>query len=114
MRGNALQAQSLREAHSIVAIVALGRDAVALTSGLNTLALDDRVVRHSLRRAASGPDAALICAVPAVAALDLSAIMMTLAMSGMLQGAALVSSRGTPSGFASPALRWLTAARVGA
>jgi ribose transport system permease protein len=34
-------------------------------------------------------------------------IVVTLAMNGILQGAALVYSNGTPDGFASPSLRWL-------
>ena len=67
-----------------------------------------------------GSDAALIYALPiallvglligfingaGVVLLGVSPIVMTLAVSGILQGAALVYSNGTPAGFASPLLR---------
>ena len=41
-----------------------------------------------------------------VVLLGVSPIVMTLAMNGILQGAALVYSNGTPAGFSSPLLRW--------
>ena len=47
-----------------------------------------------------------------IVALGLSPIVMTLAMNGILQGAALIYSRGTPDGFASPGLRWLMTGQV--
>ena len=40
-----------------------------------------------------------------------SPIVMTLAMNGMLQGAALLYSGGTPAGFSSPLLRWFMTAQ---
>ena len=40
------------------------------------------------------------------------AIVMTLAMNGILQGAALLYSNGTPAGFASPAQRWFMTGHV--
>ena len=45
--------------------------------------------------------------------LGLPPIVMTLAMNGILQGAALVYSNGTPAGFASPAERWLMTGSLG-
>ena len=44
--------------------------------------------------------------------LGLPPIVMTLAMNGILQGAALLYSGGTPAGFASPAQRWFMTAHV--
>ena len=67
-----------------------------------------------------GSDAALVYALPLVLAiacliglvnglgivvLGLSPIVVTLAMNGFLQGAALIYSNGTPAGFSSPLLR---------
>lgn len=111
-----------------LAILALGQGAVILTGGLDlslpwTIGLCGILCAGLL----SGSDAALVYVVPAVlavgaliglvnglgiVALGLSPIVMTLAMNGILQGAALVYSGGTPSGFASPALRWLMTAKV--
>ena len=74
-----------------------------------------------------GSDAALLYALPAVlalacligfvngvgvVALGLSPIVVTLAMNGFLQGAALLYSHGTPAGFASPLLRWFMTGHV--
>ncbi len=42
---------------------------------------------------------------PAIVLLGVSPIVMTLAVNGILQGAALVYSNGTPDGFSSPLLR---------
>ena len=47
-----------------------------------------------------------------VVALGLSPIVVTLAMNGLLQGAALIYSNGTPDGFAAPALRWLMTGEI--
>jgi len=111
-----------------LAILALGQGAVILTGGLDlslpwTIGLCGILCAGLL----SGSDAALVYAVPAVlalgaliglvnglgiVALGLSPIVMTLAMNSVLQGAALVYSGGTPSGFASPGLRWLMTAKV--
>ena len=74
-----------------------------------------------------GSDVALLYALPAVlvlacligfangvgvVALGLSPIVVTLAMNGFLQGAALLYSHGTPAGFASPRLRWFMTGHV--
>ena len=77
-------------------------------------------MRHPARPAwSSGSDAAAALGGPAgagarhrgsgalngagIVLLGLPPIVMTLAMNGILQGAALVYSNGTPAGFASPA-----------
>jgi len=44
--------------------------------------------------------------------LGLPPIVMTLAMNGILQGAALVYSNGTPDGFASPGMRWFMTGKL--
>jgi ribose transport system permease protein len=74
-----------------------------------------------------GSDAALVYALPLVLAvacliglvnglgvvvLGLSPIVVTLAMNGFLQGAALIYSNGTPAGFSSPLLRAFMTSRV--
>ena len=45
--------------------------------------------------------------------LGISPIVMTLAMNGILQGAALLYSQGTPAGFSSPLLRWFMTDKIG-
>ena len=45
--------------------------------------------------------------------LGISPIVMTLAMNGILQGAALLYSQGTPAGFSAPILRWFMTGRIG-
>ncbi len=74
-----------------------------------------------------GSDQALVYALPIVlgiavviglvngigiVVLGLSPIVITLAMNGVLQGAALLYSGGTPAGFSSPLLRWFMTARL--
>ncbi|MCZ4354734.1 ABC transporter permease [Roseovarius aestuarii] len=113
---------------SFLAILALGQGAVILTGGLDlsipwTIALSGILVAGIVQ----GSDAALIYAVPiviavavvigflnglGVVALGLSPIVVTLAMNGLLQGAALLWSDGTPAGFAAPALRWVMTGRL--
>ena len=91
-------------------------------------ALDDRLSRHPARRhGAAAPmrrlstrcrscwrSAALIGLVNGVGivVLGLSPIVMTLAMNGILQGAALLYRNGTPAGFSSPLLRWFMTGQV--
>ncbi|MEH6545198.1 MAG: ABC transporter permease [Sneathiella sp.] len=108
---------------SFLAILALGQGSVILTGGLDlsvpwVIGLSGILVADIVQ----GADLALIYAVPlvlitaagiglinglGVVALGLSPIVVTLAMNGIIQGAALIYSDGTPSGFAAPALRWL-------
>lgn len=108
---------------SFLAILALGQGTVILTGGLDlslpwTIAFSGILCAGFLK----GSDAAMIYAVPlallvgtgvglvnglGIVALGISPIVMTLAMNGILQGAALVFSGGTPDGFSSPGLRWL-------
>lgn len=119
---------SLLVLSSFLAILALGQGAVILTGGLDLslpwcIALSG-VLMTSL---AGGQDAGLWVAVPVVlavavligamnglgvVALGLSPIVVTLAMNGVLQGAALIWSGGTPAGFAPPSLRWLMTAKM--
>ncbi len=106
---------------SFLAILALGQGAVILTGGLDlslpwTIGLCGIVLAGVVK----GSDAALIYALPLVLAigavigcvnglgivvLGVSPIVMTLALNGILQGAALVYSNGTPDGFSAPLLR---------
>jgi ribose transport system permease protein len=48
-----------------------------------------------------------------IVALGISPIVMTLATNGVLQGAALLYSGGTPAAFSSPLLRWFMIAKIG-
>lgn len=102
-------------------VLALGQGAVILTGGLDlslpwTIALTGIVLAGTVK----GSDAALVYALPltigigaligllngaGVVLLGVSPIVVTLAMNGILQGAALIYSNGTPDGFASPMLR---------
>ncbi len=113
---------------SFLAVLALGQGCVILTGGLDlslpwVIALSGILV-SSL---SAGSNEALLVAVPlALAAgcavgllngagivfLGLSPFVMTLAMNGLLQGAALLYSNGTPDGFAAPALRYFMSSRV--
>ncbi|MBZ9967207.1 ABC transporter permease [Mesorhizobium sp. BR1-1-2] len=106
---------------SFLAILALGQGTVILTGGLDlsipwTIGLCGILLAGLVK----GSDAALVYAVPVVlvvgmligllngfgiVALGLSPIVMTLAVNGLLQGAALLYSGGTPDGFSSPMLR---------
>lgn len=113
---------------SFLAILALGQGAVILTGGLDlsvpwTIALSGILVAGIVH----GSNGALIYAIPVVlvvavligvlnglgvVALGLSPIVVTLAMNGLLQGAALIFSNGTPDGFAAPALRWVMTGEI--
>jgi len=113
---------------SFLAILALGQGAVILTGGLDlsvpwTIGLSGIMVAGIVQ----GTNGALIYAIPVVlvvasmigflnglgiVALGLSPIVVTLAMNGLLQGAALIYSNGTPDGFAAPALRWIMTGEI--
>lgn len=113
---------------SFLAVLALGQGCVILTGGLDlslpwVIALSGIVV--SSMTAGSNP--ALLYALPivllmgcvigmangaGVVFLGLSPFVMTLAMNGILQGAALLYSNGTPDGFAAPALRQFMSSRI--
>jgi ribose transport system permease protein len=110
-------------------ILALGQGTVILTGGLDlslpwTIGLSGILFAGFL----SGQDAPLIWALPLVLALGcligavngfgitmlgISPIVVTLAMNGILQGAALLYSQGTPAGFSSPLLRWMMTDKTG-
>jgi ribose transport system permease protein len=106
---------------SFLAVLALGQGAVILTGGLDlsvpwTIGFSGILLAGMVK----GSDAALIYALPVallvgmavgfingagIVLLGVSPIVMTLAVNGILQGAALVYSNGTPDGFSSPLLR---------
>ncbi len=113
---------SLLVLSSFLLILALGQGTVILTGGLDlsvpwTIGLSGILLTGLL----NGQDAPLLYALPLVlaigaligavngigiAVLGLSPIVMTLAMNGILQGAALLYSQGTPAGFSAPLMRW--------
>jgi ribose transport system permease protein len=113
---------------SFLAILALGQGTVILTGGLD-LCIPWMIGLSGILLAGmvQGSDKALIYALPAVfviaaivglvngigiVALGISPIVMTLATNGVLQGAALLYSGGTPAGFSSPLLRWFMTAKI--
>lgn len=119
---------SLAVLSSFLAIMALGQGTVILTGGLDlSVPWTIGFCGILLAGMVQGSDAALIYALPVVLAvaaliglinglgvvwLGLSPIVVTLATNGMLQGAALIYSGGTPAGFSSPLLRWFMTAKV--
>jgi ribose transport system permease protein len=106
---------------SFLAVLALGQGTVILTGGLDlsvpwTIGFTGILLAGMVK----GSDAALVYALPiallvgllvgfvngaGIVLLGVSPIVMTLAVNGVLQGAALVYSNGTPDGFSSPLLR---------
>jgi ribose transport system permease protein len=113
---------------AFLAVLALGQGAVILSGGLD-LSVPWTIGFCGILAAGliQGSNAATLWAVPValgvgaliglvngvgVASLGLPPIVMTLATNGVLQGAALLYSNGTPAGFASPALRWLMTGSV--
>lgn len=113
---------SLLVISSFLAILALGQGAAILTGGLD-LSVPWMIAFIGILTAGliHGSDVTAIWAVPlglvlalalgavnglGIVLLGLPPIVMTLAMNGILQGAALLYSNGTPSGFAAPAERW--------
>lgn len=119
---------SLAVLSSFLAIMALGQGTVILTGGLDlSVPWTIGFCGILLAGMVQGSDAALVYALPAVLGvaaliglvnglgvvwLGLSPIVVTLATNGMLQGAALIYSGGTPAGFSSPLLRWFMTAKV--
>lgn len=114
---------SLLTLASFLAVLALGQGAVILTGGLD-LSLPWAIGLSGVLLAglSRGDDATALWAVPAVLGagaliglanglgvvlFGLPPIVVTLAANGILQGAAMVYSGGTPDGFAPPSLRWL-------
>lgn len=109
-------------------VVALGQGAAVMTGGLD-LSLPWAITAAGVLVCSlvQGSDAAGLWAVPLVlllgtgvgvlngvgiALLGLPPIVVTLGMNGMLQGAALLWSGGTPAGFASPGMRWFMTGRL--
>ena len=120
--GNPAYYNSLLVLSSFLAILALGQGAAILTGGLD-LSVPWMIGFVGILTSAliHGSDTLAIWAVPlglacgvalgainglGIVLLGLPPIVMTLAMNGVLQGAALVYCNGTPAGFASPAQRW--------
>jgi ribose transport system permease protein len=114
---------------AFLGILALGQGSVILAGGLD-LSVPWTIGFCGILAAGliQGSNATTIWAVPlalgvgaligfangfGVAMLGLPPIVVTLATNGMLQGAALLYSNGTPSGFASPALKWLMTGALG-
>jgi ribose transport system permease protein len=113
---------------AFLAILALGQGSVILAGGLDlsipwTLGFCGILAAGLIQ----GSNVATIWVVPlvlgvgaliglcngfGVSVLGLPPIVVTLATNGILQGIALLYSNGTPSGFASPALRWLMTGRL--
>jgi len=113
---------------SFLAVLALGQGTVILTGGLDlsvpwTIGFSGILLAGIVQ----GSDQALVYALPIVlgiavliglvngigiVVLGLSPIVVTLAMNGVLQGASLLYSGGTPAGFSSPILRWFMTARL--
>lgn len=113
---------------SFLVIVALGQGTVILSGGLD-LSIPWTICFCAILATGfiKGSDMASLWAVPlvlvigafigvcngvGVAILGLSPIVVTLAMNGVLQGAALVFSNGTPGGYTSPGLHWLMTGKL--
>lgn len=119
---------SLLVLSSFLLILALGQGTVILTGGLDlSVPWIIGLCGILLTGMVNGQDGPLLYALPlvlaigaligalngiGVAILGLSPIVMTLAMNGILQGAALLYSQGTPAGYSSPTMRWFMTART--
>jgi ribose transport system permease protein len=125
---NAGYFDSLLVLSSFLVILALGQGVAILTGGLD-LSVPWMIGFVGILTAGliRGSDVVAIWVVPlglalgaalgtvnglGIVLLGLPPIVMTLAMNGILQGAALLYSNGTPAGFASPAQRWFMTAHV--
>lgn len=113
---------SLAVLSSFLAILALGQGAVILTGGLDlSVPWTIGFVGILTSGLIHGVDGIALWMIPlglligvalgivnglGVVLLGLPPIVMTLAMNGILQGAALLYCNGTPAGFSSPAQRW--------
>jgi len=113
---------SLLVLSSFLAILALGQGAAILTGGLDLSVpwmigfigiLTAGIIRGSNEVALWAVPLGLVLGAAlgalnglGIVLLGLPPIVMTLAMNGILQGAALLYCNGTPAGFASPAQRW--------
>ncbi|MFL9966909.1 ABC transporter permease [Paraburkholderia sediminicola] len=115
--------KSLLVLSSFLAVLALGQGAVVLSGGLDlSVPFTITLAGVVLTGMTNGSDIAALWGVPAVlllgaaigaingigvSVLRISPLIMTLAMNGILQGAALVYDNGAPTGFAPPTIRWL-------
>jgi ribose transport system permease protein len=113
---------------SFLIILALGQGVVILTGGLD-LSVPWVIGFCGILAAGfiSGSNAASVWVIPlvllvgaligminglGVVVFGLPPIVITLAMNGILQGAALVYSNGTPAGFSSPSLHWFMTGNI--
>jgi ribose transport system permease protein len=113
---------------SFLAILALGQGTVILSGGLD-LSIPWTIAFCGILAAGliNGSNQTSVWVIPTVLAigaaigafngvgiaiLGLPPIVITLATNGILEGAALVFSNGTPAGFSSPGLRWLMTGSV--
>lgn len=108
---------------SFLIVLAAGQGAVVLSGGLDlSVPYTITLCGVLLTSLADGSNAAAIWVIPLVIAagagigmlngmgvhiLGISPFLMTLAMNGILQGAALGYSNGSPTGLAPPALKWM-------
>ena len=114
---------------SFPAVIVLGQGVVILSGGLD-LSIPWMITFAGILLAgmSRGSDGAMLWTVPTVLAvaaavgfvngigivgLGISPILMTLAMNGMLQAAALIYCNGAPIGLVPPGLRWLMAGKLG-
>lgn len=120
--------QSMAVLASFFAVLALGQGAVVISGGLDlSVPFTITLAGVVLTGVTNGSNVAGLWAVPGVLALGaligflngvgvsvfrISPLIMTLAMNGILQGAALVYTDGAPTGFAPPAIRWLMTGRL--
>lgn len=120
--------KSLLVLSSFLAVLALGQGAVVLSGGLDlSVPFTITLAGVVLTGVTNGSDVAALWGVPGVlllgaaigaingfgvAVLRISPLIMTLAMNGILQGAALVYDNGAPTGFAPPAIRWVMSGQL--
>ncbi|MFT4439217.1 ABC transporter permease subunit [Caballeronia sp. 15715] len=120
--------QSMAVLASFFAVLALGQGAVVISGGLDlSVPFTITLAGVVLTGVTNGSNVAGLWAVPGVLALGaligflngvgvsvfrISPLIMTLAMNGILQGAALVYTDGAPTGFAPPAIRRLMTGRL--
>lgn len=113
---------------TFLAILGLGQGAVILTGGLDlSIPWNIAFCGILLTSITHGDNTAAVWAIPLVlltgtliglingiiiAVVGLSPIVSTLAMNGILQGAALVYSDGSPQGWAPSSLRWLMTGKL--
>jgi ribose transport system permease protein len=120
--------QSLIVLSSFLAVLALGQGAVVVSGGLDlSVPFTITFCGVVLTGVTNGSDMAALWAIPMVVAMGgaigavngigaavfrIPPLIMTLAMNGILQGAALVFTNGAPTGFAPDSVRWLMTGKL--